>query len=150
MKIAQQISASFLSALILLFSFGFTINKVVCLKSGIAEVSFGNIKDCCEAENNALPAENNDQCCNTTSNGFHLNEIHCCNLSSTFFHLNDYSPSEKHTLPGAIDFTLPVCSSTNTSVIEHTEKGKLIFCSADLPPPLHGKQLLSFISVFII
>ncbi|MFY9308917.1 MAG: hypothetical protein WAQ28_07700 [Bacteroidia bacterium] len=150
MKVTQKISALFLSVIVLVFSLGITINRMVCLKSGIAQVSLGNIKDCCEKSNNRQPSENNDYCCSKGSKAFHLNETHCCNLSSTFFHLNDYSPSEKHTLPGAIDFTLPVCSSTNTSVIEHTEKGKLIFCSADLPPPLHGKQLLSFISVFII
>ena len=133
MKTIQKIVALFLSVLILLFSFGFTINKMVCLKSGSIRASLSDIQDCCSNEKETtLPVV----------------KAHCCDLSSTAFHLNDYNPSEQHSVHAALNCSLilnqkataPYCIKTSNLVLFYT----------DLPPPLHGKQLLQFISVFII
>lgn len=148
MKVVQKISALFLAVLILLFSFGFTINKMICLKSGITEVSLGNIKDCCEAEDPTPSTDVKDNCCDLNSTAYSLKEVHCCDLSSTAFYLSDYSPSEQHSIPGAIDYMLPV--SFLTTANKAVENKKLVLVYSDLPPPLYGKNLLSFISVFNI
>lgn len=133
MKTIQKISALFLSALILVFSFGFTINKMVCLKSGNTQVSLNNIKDCCSKDTKAaIP----------------VLKPHCCDISFTAFHLNDYSPSEQYSIPVATDYLLPFSLIIPSSYGIASDTQVLHY--SDLPPPLYGKQLLSFISVFII
>ena len=133
MKTIQKISALFLSVLILLFSFGFTINKMVCLESGNTKVSLNDIKNCCS---------------NDTKAAIPVLKSHCCDLSSTAFHLNDYNPSEQHSIPMATDCLLPFNHIVATTFCVENNKQVLLY--SDLPPPLYGKKLLSFISVFII
>lgn len=133
MKAIQKISALFLSLLILLFSFGFTINKMVCLESGNTKVSLNEIKDCCS---------------NDTKAALPVLKSHCCDLSSSSFHLNDYNPSEKHSTPTATDCLLPFNHLVSITFCKENNQQVLLY--SDLPPPLYGKKLLALISIFII
>lgn len=133
MKTIQKIAALFLSVIFLLFSFGFTINKMVCLKSGKMKVSLSNIKDCCSMESKtAIPVV----------------KAHCCDINSTAFHLNDYNPSQQYSMPVVVHYTLPLNQKEISFGYYWDKTLKLI--AANLPPPIYGKQLLSFISVFVI
>lgn len=132
MKLFQKITALFLCLFMLAFSLGFTINKMVCLKSGKTKVSLAKIKDCC-------PAKHNSQ---TTI------ETDCCDFSSFSFQLNEYNSSQQQSVVLAIDYILPF--NTNTYRCSNFIINKEPLLYSDLPPPIVGKKRLAFLSTFII
>ncbi|MBL7884435.1 MAG: hypothetical protein JNL69_10235 [Bacteroidia bacterium] len=132
MKNFQKITSIFLASIFLLSSLGFTINKMVCLKSGKEKVSFVSLKDCCPEKKSSTP----------------IVKSMCCDIQNSTFKLQDFNPSQKNELPHSQE--LAIFSSSNysitTTIIAHTPT--LLF--ADLPPPLHGRSLLNFISILTI
>lgn len=147
MKVIQKITSVFLAVLFLLSSLGFTVGKMVCLKSGKTKVSLSSVEDCC-----AKAKKQNANCCDeeqeNTSSDFVVKKSDCCDISNTTLQLNDFNPSHKKELT-AVEHTLFISESSfyfNTSVTEN----KSILSFADLPPPLHGRTLLNFISVLTI
>lgn len=133
MKAIQKISTLLLAAIFLFFSLGFSINKMVCFKSGKTKISLASIKDCCSKEHTNKP----------------VLKSNCCDISTTAFHLNDYDPSQENTIPTAVNYILPL--NSQITAVTHCQACCMnLFSAANLPPPLYGKQLLSFISVLII
>ncbi len=147
MKLFQKIASVFLAVVFLLSSLGFTVGKMVCLKSGKTKISLSSVEDCC-----AKAKKQNANCCDeeqeTTTLDFIIKKSDCCDISNTSLQLNDFNPSHKKEL-AAVEHTLFISESSfyfNTSAIEN----KSITSFADLPPPLHGRTLLNFISVLTI
>lgn len=132
MKFIQKITTVFLAIVFLLSSLGFTANKMVCLKSGKIKMSLTPVKDCCHEKKSTSP---------------HI-KAQCCDLTNTSFHLNDFNSAQKNTIPAAADFILPINKYAITYENCNNHPSKLFF--TDLPPPLYGRQLLSFISTLII
>ncbi|MES2286978.1 MAG: hypothetical protein V4547_14905 [Bacteroidota bacterium] len=132
MKAIKKTTALFLAMVFILSSLGFTINKMICFKSGKVKVSLSHLKDCCAEEKSALP----------------IVKAQCCDINSTSFHLNDFNSSQKNNVPVADDCVLAINKYSFPCGNYNTPSSKLLF--ADLPPPLYGRQLLSFISILII
>jgi hypothetical protein len=134
MKAIYKITSVFLVIAFLLSSLGFTVNKMICLKSGKTKISFTPVKNCCPAKKSTIPVV----------------KANCCDLHNTAFNLDDFSASQKVNTPFAITAVLPVCQD-NFSAIKFSNNNSQLFFS-DLPPPasLHGRQLLSFISTLRI
>ncbi len=132
MKAIKKTTALFLAVVFILSSLGFTINKMICFKSGKVKVSLSQLKDCCPEEKSSLP----------------VIKAPCCNINSTSFHLNDFNSSQKNNIPVADDCVLAINKYACTNGNYNRPSSKFIF--ADLPPPLYGRQLLSFISILII
>ncbi|MES2591385.1 MAG: hypothetical protein V4608_05840 [Bacteroidota bacterium] len=132
MKSIQKIAALTLMVLFLVSSLGLTINKMVCLKNGKVKVSLTHAKDCCPEK---------------SSSAYSI-EAPCCVVNNTSFHLTDFNPSPENKIPVISDCALPYYHAKSEAFIYTKETTNLFF--ADLPPPPHGKQLLSFISILII
>jgi hypothetical protein len=132
MKLFQKITAFFLCLFILAFSLGFTINKMVCLKSGKVKIALTPIKECCSKKSSSK----------TTL------KTHCCDLSSLSFQLNEYSPTQQQSVVLAIDYILPFNTNTYSCSNFIINKEPLLY--SDLPPPIVGKKRLAFLSTFII
>ena len=131
MKLFQKITALFLCLFMLAFSLGFTINKMVCLKSGKVKIALTPIKECCSKKNSSKT----------------IIKTHCCDLSSFSFELNKYNPTQQQSVVFPTDFTLPFYTNvhvTNFIVDEYP------FLSSNLPPPIIGKKRLTLLSTFII
>ena len=134
MKVIYKISSIFLVIALLLSSLGFTVNKLICLKSGKTKISLTHVKNCCTTKKSAIP----------------ILKSNCCDLHNTIFNLDNFNPSQKVNTPFAVTAVLPVWQD-NFIVIKSSDNDPQLFF-ADLPPPasLHGRQLLSFISILII
>lgn len=132
MKAIKKTIALFLAMVFILSSLGFTINKMVCLKSGKVKISLSHLKDCCPEKKSSLP----------------VIKAQCCDINNTSFHLNDFNSSQKNNIPVADDCVLAINKFSFTNINCNNTTSKLVF--ADLPPPLYGRQLLSFISILII
>lgn len=132
MKAIKTTITLFLAIVFILSSLGFTINKMVCLKSGKVRISLSNLKDCCPEEKSSIP----------------VIKAQCCDINNTSFHLNDFNSSQNNTIPVADDCVLAINKFSFTSRNYSNLTSELFF--ADLPPPFYGRQLLSFISILII
>lgn len=132
MKILAKITSIFLIAIFLLSSLGFTINKMICLKSGKEKVSLVSLKDCCPEKKDKPPT---------------LKPI-CCDIQNSTFKLKDFSPSQKNELP--LSQELIIFSTLNHPISSTIQKQNLVFVIAELPPSLHGRSLLNFISTLTI
>jgi hypothetical protein len=133
MKTVQKITSVFLALTFLVSSLGFTVNKMVCLKSGKTKLSLTRMKDCCPEKETALPVVKSD----------------CCDITNTFFDLGDLRVSQKTDIvqPFAIQSFL---SASGYQFKTYSFSDSEITLFADLPPPRSGRSLLAFISVLII
>ncbi|CAN5451537.1 hypothetical protein BH10BAC1_BH10BAC1_14110 [soil metagenome] len=148
MNLFKKITSFFLAIVFLLSGFGFTIGKMVCLKSGKTKVSLAIVEDCCKKAKRQSIA-----CCDEEEQiqeGITvIKKGDCCDISNTHLQLKDFNPSEKKIVPEANCLSLAYTQITyadNTSL--NSTSSKLFF--ADLPPPLHGRSLLNFISTLTI
>lgn len=132
MKAIKKITALSLAMVFLLSSLGFTINKMVCFKSGKTKISLTQLKDCCPKKESANPVV----------------KAQCCDINNTSFHFNDFNSSSKKNIPTAGDCVLSINKYSFKLINYHNLSTELFF--ADLPPPLYGRQLLSFISILVI
>lgn len=132
MKFFQKITALFLCLFMLAFSLGFTINKMVCLKSGKVKIALTPIKECCSKKSSSKT----------------ILKTHCCDLSSLSFQLNEYNPTQQQSIALAIDCVLPFNINTYSYSYLIVNKQPLLY--SDLPPPIVGKKRLAFLSTFII
>ena len=132
MKAIKKTTALFLAMVFILSSLGFTINKMICLKSDKVKISLSELKDCCPQKKSSLP----------------VIKAKCCDINNTSFHLNDFNSSQKNDVPVAESCVLAIDQSSFVNSNSINPTSKLIF--ADLPPPIYGRQLLSFISILII
>ena len=132
MKKNLNITAVFLATVFLLSSLGFSVSKMVCLKSGKTKVSLANIHDCCKKTKSPLAVV----------------KANCCDINTTSFNLGDIQTLEKGSLQFLQHHTFYQHQFLYISRFSGVSVSKLFF--ADLPPPLHGKDLLSFISSYLI
>jgi len=145
MKLVRNITSVFLASIFLLSGFGFTIGKMVCLKSGKTIISLSALEDCC-----AQSKKKN--CCNENkegnTSGFAFEKSDCCDISNTSIALKDFQ-SSKINKAEAVELNLLSSKQTfSTKAVANTQANKLLF--VDLPPLLYGKSLLTNISVLII
>ncbi len=132
MNTIKKTTALFLAMVFILSSLGFTINKMICLKSGKTKISLTQLKDCC-------PKKKSPESVIKTQ---------CCHITNTSFHLTDFNSSHKNTIPVADDCVLAINKYSFPKKNYSNPSSKLFF--ADLPPPYYGRQLLSFISILTI
>ena len=132
MQLIKKISSVLLAILFLVSSLGFTVNKMICLKSGKTKISFTKFTDCCKKNKSGLPVV----------------KANCCDLNNTSFNLDDYNFVQKNNVPTATNFIAVLHYNITSTLISNNASSKIFF--SDLPPPLYGRQLLSFISVLII
>lgn len=134
MKTLQKITSVFLAVIFLASSLGFTVNKMVCLKSGKTKLSLLHVKDCCPEKKYAAPVIKSD----------------CCDITNTFFNLGDLRVSQKIQIVQPFSIQCLFISQGFASDNTHLDVRPLSFSFADLPPPRSGRTLLSFISILII
>ncbi len=134
MKAIYKITAVFLVLALMLSSLGFTVNKMICLKTGKTKISFTHVKNCCPTKKLATP----------------IIKANCCDLQNTTFSLHDFNTSQKVNTPFALATVLPVWHNNFIALNNCNKNSQLFF--AHLPPPasLYGRQLLAFISILII
>jgi hypothetical protein len=132
MKLVQKITSLFLAVVFVLSSLGFTINKMVCLKSGKTKVSLTHVKDCCPEKKSTIPVVKSQ----------------CCDIQNSSFKLTDFNPSQKHDVPASFELVSFLTSSI--TVPDYTNNKLAVFLFADLPPPIYGRTLLTFISTLNI
>jgi len=133
MKTLQKITSVFLAVAFLVSSLGFTVNKIVCLKSCKTKLSLLHVKDCCPGETSSIPVVKSD----------------CCDITNMYFDLGDLriSPKTEIVQPFAVQYFF---TSRIFVPAGHSFSKADALSFADLPPPRHGRALLSFISVLII
>lgn len=150
MKIFQKITSLSLAAVFLLSSLGFTINKMICLKSGKEKISFTAIEDCCATKINATK----DSCCEDEQNEIQytheafITKSECCDIVNSNFDLSDFQTQQNNYLPTIISFDLfynPIFHNTTTSQLSSIDVIPDISFS-----PLYGRDLLSHVSILII
>ncbi len=132
MKTIKNITSLFLAFVFLLASFGFTINKMICLKSGKTKISLVPIKDCCKKSKSGTP----------------IIKAKCCDINATSFNLGDFHSNKKYSIPSTNECVLVIKHDhSNFKIVD-------IFYSASLFPDDHphwyGRQLLFFISALRI
>lgn len=132
MKAIKKITSVFLLVAFLLSSLGFTINKMVCLKSGKTKISLTHVKNCCPEKRSSVPTIKSN----------------CCDLTNSSFSLDDFNSVQKNNVSAAVSGALPIWQNRFISDL-HLDNTSSI-AAIDLPPPLHGRKLLSFISILII
>ena len=132
MKLFQKITSLFLAVVFVLSSLGFTINKMVCLRSGKTKVSLTHLKDCCPEKKSTIPVV----------------KAQCCDIQNSSFKLTDFNTSQKHEVPVSLELVSFLTSSI--SVPNYVDSKLSVFLFADLPPPIHGRTLLNFISTLNI
>jgi hypothetical protein len=133
MKLIQKITSIFLAALFLVSSFGFTANKMVCLKSGRVKFSLVHEKEC--------GAE--------TQPGITVIKGKCCDVFNSDFHLPDFQNTQKSTVEQPQAFVFLFAHPVFSYTVSASSK-PLAISFADLPPPVSGRSLLAFISTFRI
>ncbi len=147
MNLFKKITSLFLAVVFLLSGFGFTIGKMVCLKSGKTKVSLSIAEDCCKKIK-----KQNVACCDDEAQIQEeitiIKKGECCDISNTHLQLKDFNPSQKNGVPEANCFSLPFSEITLVNTSLNSTHSKLFF--ADLPPHLHGRSLLNFISILTI
>ncbi|MCW3103258.1 MAG: hypothetical protein JWO09_1698 [Bacteroidetes bacterium] len=133
MKALQKITSVFLAVTFLVSSLGFTVNKIVCLKSCKTKLSLLHVKDCCPDETSSIPVVKSD----------------CCDITNTYFDLGDLRMSQKTEIvqPFVVQYLF---TSRIFIPAAHSFSKTATLSFAGLPPPRHGRALLSFISTLII
>ena len=133
MNILKKITSVLLAVIFLVSSMGFTVNKMVCIKSGKTKISFTPLKDCCKEKKSGTPVLKNK----------------CCDITNSSFNLGNFQSSQKIRIANV--FVLQSDFIKNTTIdYPNSACAAEIICFADIPPPLHGRKLLSFISILII
>lgn len=132
MKTVKKITSLCLVIVLLLSGLGFTINKMVCLKSGKTKISFTHVTDCCNKKQSSQSRIKSN----------------CCDLKNTTFDLDDFSSSKNVNTPIADNFVLAIWQ--NNIVATTPCKNTSVLSYNDLPPPLYGRQLLAIISILTI
>lgn len=151
MKTTQKITSVFLAAVFLFSSLGFTISSMVCLKSGKQKISLAKLEDCCVKKIETVVVK--DACCeeevlSLPKDLMSFEKGNCCDINSYTFNLTDFQNSQKLLLEkGAVLQSFFIISKT--AAINQIEN-KLAFQYSDLPPLLHGRTLLNFISILTI
>jgi hypothetical protein len=130
MKSFNKIITVFLAGIFLMSTLGLSVNKMICLESGREKISLTPLKDCCPDMGDKQESVAG----------------HCCDIQNSYFHLNDFSPSAKSEVshPGVIS----LIASFNPLPAKVFRPDVQSY--ADLPPPLHGRDLLTHISVLVI
>jgi len=146
MKLVRNITSVFLAAVFLLSGFGFTIGKMVCIKSGKTVISLSALEDCC-AKSKKKNCCNENEKQNTTSN-FSFEKSDCCDVSNTSISLKDFQSSKINKAEAIELLLLSTKESFSSRSIAYTSIKKIFL--ADLPPPLYGKSLLAHLSILII
>jgi hypothetical protein len=146
MKLIRNITSVLLAAVFLLSGFGFTIGKMVCIKSGKTVISLSALEDCC-AKSKKKNCCNENKKENTTSN-FSFEKSGCCDVSNTSISLKDFQSSKINKAEAVELLILSSKESFSSRAVTHSRIKKLSF--ADLPPPLYGKSLLTHLSILII
>ena len=133
MNILKKITSVLLAMIFLVSSMGFTVNKMVCIKSGKTKISFSALKDCCREKKSGTPVLKNK----------------CCDITNSSFNLESFERPEK--IKVANTFVLQPAFINNTTIdYSNSACAAEIISFADIPPPLYGRKLLSFISILII
>ena len=134
-KVYTSILHLLLAVVVLVSGMSFTIKKMVCLSSGDVQVGWYSLDGCCGEEESS---------CEDVS----LNSM-CCEYSMQVIDL-DKDITFKETPLKQLDFTLlqfiPICIFSLKSQAQPSPR----FSFTDLPSPLSGRQLLSFIRVLVI
>jgi len=151
MKIFQKITAVFLAGVFLLSSLGFTINKMICVKSGKEKLSLVNIEDCCKSKQ----LVEKDDCCDEETENHDLSyqnvfftKSDCCNILNTYFDLSDFHTAKNSFVPQVISYDLFFTSDVQNVLPCQSIASTTYHFS---PPPIsYGRGLLSQISVLII
>lgn len=133
MKAHNKITSILLAVVFLISSLGFTVNKMVCIKSGKTKFSLTALTDCCKGKK---------------TEGAVIKKK-CCLITNSTFNLGNYQNSKKINVENTIVLENSSTRTDKTNCIESTANSK-VTAYADLPPPLHGRDLLSFISTLII
>lgn len=133
MKTIQKITSIFLCVTFLVSSMGFTVNKMVCLKNGRVKLSFTPVKSCCPEKKAAIP----------------IIKATCCDLTNTSFNLGDSQTSQKLQISQSL-FVKSFLRNEPFSLNGNTNAKISLSHFSDLPPPLYGRKLLSYISILII
>lgn len=153
MKTIQKITSVFLAIIFLFSSLGFTISSMVCLKSGKGKISFAIIEDCCSKSKQEAPVSKTG-CCNdekefTSTETFAIiTKGDCCDINNYTYKLNDFQNSQKLAVEQPI--VLNSIFHTSEFLPVPTSEKVLTFYYTNLPPPLHGRTLLNFISTLTI
>lgn len=133
MKTIQKITSIFLAALFLVSSLGFTANRMMCMKSGRIKFSLVHEKECCPETKSGIPVVKEK----------------CCEVLNSDFHLPDFQNTQKSTIGQPLDFVfLFIHSGFSYRAVASSQPLAISF--ADLPPPVSGRTLLTFISTFLI
>ncbi|HEY0030090.1 MAG TPA: hypothetical protein VGC65_04985 [Bacteroidia bacterium] len=140
MLVFKKIATVFLAVIFLFSSLGFTISSMVCLKSGKGKISLSALEDCCSKKQTVPPAEDQP--------GSVIKKGDCCAINNYTIKLTDFQAAQKTMAEQPAVFSslfLPADYTIATSA-----KQSSVFLYSDLPPPLYGRQLLSFISTLVI
>ncbi len=133
MNTFKKITSVLLAVIFLVSSMGFTVNRMVCIKSGKTKISFTELKDCCKEKNSTTPIVKNK----------------CCDITNSSFNLGSFQSTEKIKVANTF-IELTAYNKFTTSDYFSCSASSEIISYADIPPPLHGRSLLSFISILII
>ena len=137
MKKAYTSVFHFLLAVIILVSgMSFTVKKMVCLSSGNVQVGLYSLDGCCgdEEEGSCEDPKLDSKCCDYSSEVFDLDK-------EIVFKSSSFKQADLTLLQFA-----PVPYPGLRSQVQQAPH----FTYADLPPPLSGRKLLSFIGILTI
>lgn len=145
MQSIKKIFSIFWAVIFLLSGFGFTISKMICMKSGKTLISLSAIEDCCTKSKKKGYSDEEQ---NKNELDFKFEKSGCCDISNTVLQLQKFQTSKNNKTEATVLSLLP-CKysfSSNNTIIAKTNN--LFF--APPPPRLHGKTLLNLISVLTI
>jgi hypothetical protein len=125
-----------LAVVVLVSGMSFTVKKMVCLSSGNVEVGLYTLEDCCSDEQDASFEDVRI-------------DSRCCDFSSQVFTLDKEAMLKGSSLKKA-DIDLVQFPRTNAFRLSAQVRQPPRFTFANLPPPLSGRQLLSFINMLNI
>lgn len=131
MKTVKNILPSLFAILFLVLSFNVSINKMVCLKSGLTTVSINDNKDCCKEDSSQSTLK-----------------AACCDFLNFSINLKEYNFVQKKDIPNAGISSVVLC---NYNFIEPKHSSVFIVNTTNHhSPSLYGRGLLPFISTWVI
>lgn len=134
-KAYASIFHTLLAVTVLISGMSFTVKKMVCLSSGDVQVGLYSLDGCC--------GEEEDFCEDSQV------EEKCCEYSTQVLDL-DKDITIKESSLKQLDLSLLQFSPIYIFSLQVRSQKTPRFSFADLPPPLSGRQLLSFISALVI
>lgn len=134
-KACSSIFHTLLAVIILVSGMSFTVKKMVCLSSGNVQVGLYSLDGCC--------GDDEDSCEDTKV------DSRCCDYSSQVLSL-DKDVAFKTSSFNQLDLIALQFAPVRIFSIHPQEQDNFRCSFADLPPPLSGRQLLSFIGILII